>query len=184
MMGKFGLKYVCQQHISPIVYQYKLMAKMLSTLCIVATMSSLLTPGLHFTLVYGLHTSNVLSSSGWSSNITAVLVAGYSGVCAAIGVRAPTKCWDHWPVCPGPVLVWRQPRAGVTVTRPPPCVPAATTPTPALGDTSVASVSAAAVWSQAVDIENAPKGNRRVMPKPLVLFMYTTFKTCCLHSHL
>lgn len=105
MMGKFGLKYVCQQHISPIVYQYKLMAKMLSTLCIVATMSSLLTPGLHFTLVYGLHTSNVLSSSGWSSNITAVLVAGYSGVCAAIGVRAPTKCWDHWPVCPGPVLV-------------------------------------------------------------------------------
>ena len=52
MMGKFGLKYVCQQHISPIVYQYKLMAKMLSTLCTVVTMPSLLTPGLHWSMVY------------------------------------------------------------------------------------------------------------------------------------
>merc|ERR1712069_90273 len=52
MMGKFGLKYVCQQHISPIVYQYKLMAKMLSTLCTVVTMPSLLTPGLHWSIVY------------------------------------------------------------------------------------------------------------------------------------
>lgn len=183
MMGKFGLKYVCQQHISPIVYQYKLMVKMLSTFCTVVTMSSLLTPGLHFTLVYTPPTSCQAPAGAatsllcwWPATAGCVqpsvsehqLSVGTTGQCA----RA--RCWSD--VSPVPAL--QSPGHRPASPPPPPTI------TPALGDTSVASVSAAAVWSQAVDIENAPKGNRRVTPKSLVLFMSTTFKTCCLHSHL
>ena len=111
MMGKFGLKYVCQQHISPIVYQYKLMAKMLSTLCIVATMSSLLTPGLHFTLVYTPPTSCQAPAGAatsllcwWPATAGCVqpsvsehqLSVGTTGQCA----RA--RCWSD--VSPVPAL--------------------------------------------------------------------------------
>ena len=127
MMGKFGLKYVCQQHISPIVYQYKLMAKMLSTLCTVVTMPSLLTPGLHWSMVYTPPTS-CQAPAGAATSLLCWWPATAGCVQPSVSEHQLSVGTTGQCSVPGPGAgLTSVVGAGVTVTRPPPCVPAATT---------------------------------------------------------